>query len=358
MFKVISRWYQRMFSDPEAVAMALVLVIGFVSLYFLGDLLAPLLIALVLAYLLDWPVSFLASHGFKRGLASAVVLLVFFLIATFTVLRVLPTVWGQGMNLIAEYPVMLNSSQQWLEQLPQQYPEFIDGALVESVVDNVRTRLMGVGEQMLQSSFASIVNLATVMVYSVLVPLMVFFMLSDKTLLINSVTRFLPNDRRLLTQVWSEMNGQVINYIRGKAIEILVVGGTSYIVFAVMDLRYSALLGVLVGLSVLIPFIGAFAVTIPVAMVGLFQWGLSPQFGYLILAYGIIQMIDGNVLVPVLFSEAVNLHPLAIIVAVLVFGGLWGFWGVFFAIPLATLVKAVMNAWPHGEKAEEELPQP
>ncbi len=104
-------------------------------------------------------------------------------------------------------------------------------------------------------------------------------------------------------------------------------------------------------------WIGAFAVTLPVAMVGLFQWGLSPQFGYLILAYGIIQVIDGNVLVPILFSEAVNLHPLAIIVAVLVFGGLWGFWGVFFAIPLATLVKAVMNAWPHHiEKVEDSEP--
>ncbi|GGB09274.1 AI-2E family transporter [Agarivorans gilvus] len=358
MFKVLSNWYHRTFTDPEAVAMALVLLIGFTLIYFMGDLLAPLLIALVLAYLLDWPVSFLANHGFRRGLASALVLLVFFLIATFAVLRILPTVWGQGVNLLSEYPVMLNSSQQWLESLPQRYPEFIDGALIEAVVSNVRSRLMGVGEQLLQSSFSSIVNLATVMVYSVLVPLMVFFMLSDKKTLLGSVSRFLPNDRRLIVQVWAEMNGQVVNYIRGKAIEILVVGCISYVVFAVMDLRYSALLAVLVGLSVLIPFIGAFAVTLPVAMVGLFQWGVSPQFGYLILAYGVIQVIDGNVLVPLLFSEAVNLHPLAIIMAVLVFGGLWGFWGVFFAIPLATLVKAVINAWPHhNAQPEEQSPQ-
>ncbi|MFA0500414.1 AI-2E family transporter, partial [Vibrio sp. 10N.222.46.A1] len=113
-----------------------------------------------------------------------------------------------------------------------------------------------------------------------------------------------------------------------------------------LDLRYSALLAVAVGFSVLIPYIGAAAVTVPVAIVGLFQWGLEPQFYWLLLAYGIIQALDGNVLVPVLFSEAVNLHPVAIIVAVLVFGGLWGFWGVFFAIPLATLVKAVWNALP------------
>ena len=62
--------------------------------------------------------------------------------------------------------------------------------------------------------------------------------------------------------------------------------------------------------------------------------------------YAVIQALDGNVLVPLLFSEVVNLHPVAIIVAVLIFGGLWGFWGVFFAIPLATLFKAILRAWP------------
>lgn len=148
------------------------------------------------------------------------------------------------------------------------------------------------------------------------------------------------------------MNEQILNYIRGKVIEILIIGVATYIPFALMGLRYSALLAVAVGFSVLIPYIGAAAVTVPVAMVALFQWGLTPEFTWLMVAYLVIQALDGNLLVPLLFSEAVNLHPVAIIVAVLVFGGLWGFWGVFFAIPLATLVKAVLNAWPK----REELP--
>lgn len=162
----------------------------------------------------------------------------------------------------------------------------------------------------------------------------------------------LPKNRKLANKVWHEMNEQISNYIRGKVLEILIVGGVSYVTFALLDLRYSALLAVAVGLSVLIPYIGAAAVTVPVAIVGLFQWGLTPPFYWLLLAYGIIQALDGNVLVPVLFSEAVNLHPVAIIVAVLVFGGLWGFWGVFFAIPLATLVKAVWHALPSTEENE------
>ena len=67
---------------------------------------------------------------------------------------------------------------------------------------------------------------------------------------------------------------------------------------------------------------------------------------WLMISYLFLQFLDGNVLVPVLFSDAVNLHPIAIIVAILVFGGLWGFWGVFFAIPFATLIKALINIWP------------
>ncbi len=64
------------------------------------------------------------------------------------------------------------------------------------------------------------------------------------------------------------------------------------------------------------------------------------------IVYLVLQALDGNVLVPLLFSEVVKLHPIAIILAILVFGGLWGFWGVFFAIPLATLAHAVIRAWP------------
>jgi putative permease len=113
-----------------------------------------------------------------------------------------------------------------------------------------------------------------------------------------------------------------------------------------MGLNFSMLLGFLVGISVLVPYVGAVVMTFPVALVAYFQFGWSGDLAWIIVAYGIIQALDGNVLVPLLFSEVVNLHPIAIIVAVLFFGGIWGFWGVFFAIPLAILFQAVLKAWP------------
>jgi len=116
------------------------------------------------------------------------------------------------------------------------------------------------------------------------------------------------------------------------------------------------LLAVLVGLSVLIPYVGAAVVTIPVILIAWFQWGWSGDFIYVVTIYLVIQALDGNLLVPLLFSEVVNIHPVAIIVAVLFFGGLWGVWGVFFAIPLATLVHAVLVAWPKSDNGEVAAP--
>ena len=105
-------------------------------------------------------------------------------------------------------------------------------------------------------------------------------------------------------------------------------------------------MGLLVGLSVLIPFVGAAVVTLPVFLVSVIQFGWTWDLAVIMIVYGVIQFLDGNVLVPLLFSEVVDLHPITIIVAVLAFGGLWGVWGVFFAIPLATLIKAIYKAWP------------
>ena len=152
--------------------------------------------------------------------------------------------------------------------------------------------------------------------------------------------------RRLITQVWHEVDGQLSRYIRGKLIEIIAVAVVSAITFLLFDLEYAILLGFLVGLSTLIPYVGAIVVTVPVFALSLVQFGLTPLFWSLLFTYALIHIIDGQLLVPFLFSEALQLHPLAIFLAILVFGGLGGFWGVFFAIPLATLVKAILNAWP------------
>jgi putative permease len=185
------------------------------------------------------------------------------------------------------------------------------------------------------------------MIYLFLVPFMVFFFLKDKDIILNWFLQFMPRERHLTVRVWKEVDIQIGNYVHGKFVEVFILWFISYVAYSVLGLNYAMLLAVLMGLSVIIPYVGATLVTFPVLGVAYLQWGLElDEFMYLVIAYSIIQALDGVVLVPLLFSEAVNLHPVAIIVAILFFGGLWGFWGVFFAIPLATVVKSVLTAWP------------
>ena len=195
-------------------------------------------------------------------------------------------------------------------------------------------------------SLSSIPDLVALLIYLVLVPILVFFFLKDRKALVGSFARMLPPQRPMMIRIWQEVNQQCANYVRGKALEILIVGAVTYVAFKFLGMPYAALLALLVGLSVVIPYIGAAVVTVPVAVIALFAFGWSSQFIWVMVVYGIIQALDGNVLVPILFSEVNNLHPVAIIVAVLFFGGIWGLWGVFFAIPLATMLKAVFAAWP------------
>ena len=105
------------------------------------------------------------------------------------------------------------------------------------------------------------------------------------------------------------------------------------------------LLSVFTGLSVILPYIGVTVMYLPVILISFFQWGVSAEMAYAVIAYSVIQLFDGNLLAPLLLSGVVNLHPVAVIIAILVFGGFWGIWGLFFAIPLATLVNAIIKAW-------------
>ena len=356
MFNVLVSWYRRRFSDPAAVTLFLMLLAGFLTLYFFSDLIGPILVALVLAYLLEWPTQHLMRIGCSRTVAATFVLLLFIGVMLLLLTGLLPSIVRQGLNLAKEAPIMLSNVKEYLQRLPQAYPDLADVTLVETLLNSLQGRLVGVGESLVTASLSSLINIVVLMIYFVLVPIMVFFMLKDKGVLLAGVRRFLPSNRALANQVWLEMNIQIMNYIRGKVLHILLISLVNYLVFYVMGINYALLLGVGVGLSVLIPYVGAVMITVPVVVVALFQWGLSPDLAYLLLAYGIVQALDANLVVPLLFSEAMNLHPIAIIIAVLIFGGLWGFWGVFFAIPLATLVKAVLRAWPGQPSKKESVP--
>lgn len=353
----IRAWFERHLSDPQVMGLAVVLFAGFFIIFLTGEMLAPVIASIIIAYLLEGLVGVFERNGLPRLVAVLVVFLGFIAFMAFVTFALLPLLSRQATQLFQLLPEILTSGQDELMRLPKRYPELFSEAQIRDLIGTIRIEALSYGQHVVSLSVSSVVSVITITVYLFLMPLLVFFFLKDKVRIVHWLARFLPKDRSLLSQVWVEVDRQIGNYVRGKFIEILIVWVVTYLTFVIMDMRFAMLLGVLVGISVLIPYIGAAAVTVPVAILAYFQWGVSPEFWSLLVAYGIIQALDGNVLVPLLFSEAVDLHPVAIIVAVLVFGGVWGFLGVFFAIPLATLVQAVLKAWPTLKSDDDEIPR-
>ncbi|MCK9604934.1 MAG: AI-2E family transporter [Methylomonas sp.] len=350
-------FFHRFLPNSQVVSLAISLMVGSVLIYCLSGLLMPVFASIILAYLLEGLVGKAERRLVPRIIAVHVVFFAFLTILGFVLFVLVPMVSEQTVQLVQRIPEMVSSAQSQIMRLPEIYPEFITQARIREIMFSIQQDLLKYGQDVISGSAQSFAGLLAAVIYLFLVPMMVFFCLKDKDLLIGWFAQFFPRDMSLTMRVWQEVDSQIANYVRGKFVEVFILWAASYLTFSMLHLNYAMLLAVLMGLSVVIPYVGATLVTFPVLGVAYVQWGVSggDEFMYVLIAYSVIQAIDGVVLVPLLFSEAVNLHPIAIIVAILFFGGLWGFWGVFFAIPLATLVKAVITAWPQAGEVSADL---
>jgi putative permease len=283
----------------------------------------------------------LIKYNMSQKLSLSITLIVFFGFYL-SLFMALPSIGTEINNLLQNLPIIVSSFQQNLIEMNNYFSE--------EEIDQIFANLSNQISVLLSSALGQLAGTISLMfnaiLYAIMIPLMVFFFLKDKNVLLPIAAVILPKDNRLMKSVFAEMNDQLFNYVTGKFLEMIIIASASYALFAILGLPYAILIAILVGLSVIIPIFGAILVTIPVVLVGLYEWGLTENFYWLLGVYLLIQILDGNVLVPILFSNRNNLHPVIIIISVLFFGGIWGFWGLFFAIPLATFIKAIINSWP------------
>ena len=346
MIKLIKDWYEDNFTDPNQVSLALVLIFSVIVTYILVQTIAPILVAIVLAYMLEG----LVQHLIKitkatRHFSVIVVFFLFLIISILTLFMLLPLLLDQLTLLVKSLPEIFNKSKQLILGLYDEN-EYIPKDYIDNIFLGLQGETSKVGNSIFTFSLASAGGLFAIIVYAILVPIMIFFMLFDKETINSWIARFFPKKLELTRRAYSELNLKIGNYIRCKFIEIMIVWISSFILFFALGLNYSLLLSFLCGLSVIIPYVGMIAVTIPIILVAYFQWALGSEFWYVIIGHLLIQAVDGNVVVPILFSDAVNIHPFAILLSILFFGSVWGIWGVFFAIPLAVLISTILNVWP------------
>ncbi|WP_116964029.1 AI-2E family transporter [Fastidiosibacter lacustris] len=350
MIKYLRQWYQKKFDSNEPAVFIVVTFIAVLIINFFGGLLAPILAGVVIAYLLEAVVSLLSRRlKVNRSIAVYLVFLAFISVVIAILLFVLPALMHQAGQFLQSIPEQINNLHASLLKLSQKYPNIITSEQIKegiSAISNIKfDKIAGISQYLIKFSLVSLSSIFAWLVYLFIVPLLAFFFLKDKERIARWFVNMLPNERGALEEVWADVRPQLGNYVKGKTIECLIVTLATYIGFIMFGLNYALLLAILVGLSVFIPYIGMVIVTIPIVLIGLSQFGFTSQFFYMLLVYLIIQGLDGNLLVPLLFSEALSLHPVAVIASVLVFGGIWGFWGLFFAIPLAALINSGVKMW-------------
>lgn len=345
---VLTLWFRRTFADPQAVTLVLLLLAGFLVLAFFGRMLAPVIASLVVAYLLEGAVSLLCRYGMPRLAAVVLVSLLFVGLMLGLFLVLVPLLLTQIAQLAQQLPSVYVQAQALLMTLPDRYPDLVSRQQIGDLSDRLGTEVFGYAQSALVYSVAWLPTLVTIATYLVLLPMLVFFFLKDKDRMLGWVLGFLPKDRPLVNRVWHEANAKVGGYVRGKFYGIVIVAVVSYLTYLALGLQFSVLLAVATGVSALIPYIGAMLAAIPVAIAAYAQWGFGDELLWVGIAYMVLQAVDGYILAPLLTAGTADLHPNAVVIAILIFGGLWGFWGVFFAVPLASVVQAVLTAWPRA----------
>ena len=311
--EILQDWANRVFGHYEALVLVALIAIGLLLLIYLGAYLAPILTGLVVAFALSGVVKRLVDWRVPKLLAILLVMIVFIgvIVALFVV--ILPLVWTQLQTFATQLPELVLALQTGVNDLVEAYPDLIPATVTTTISAEVQSHLTDWSAMLLQKTVQQLPNLIMFVIFLILVPISLFLFLRDRELMLNFIKNRLPTDRPLLDQVGSETLIQMGRYVRGKLLEILIVGSVCYIAFLLLDLQYAALLALLVGLSVIIPFIGAAVVTIPLVLVALFQFGWTFDFAIVVIVYAVIQTLDANVLVPFLFSETNDLHPIVII---------------------------------------------
>jgi putative permease len=345
MKQILRRWVKHYFSDPQVMILIILLAVGFVLILALGRMLIPVFVSIIIALLLDSVIEWLQRFHVRRAVAVYLVFFLFLILFLDILIILLPLISHQIGELVSDLPDMVNIVKSELTLLPRKYSGIVSEERITQLIFLLSSEFNNIGKNIIKLSVSSVRGLIEVLVYMVLVPFLVFFFLKDKQTITDWLKKFLPEERGLAVLVWDEVYDQFFNYLRGKVLEILFVWAINYAAFALIGLKYSLILSLLVGIAVLVPYIGSAVMFVPVILIAFFQWGVGTQMLSIAAAYALLHALDGNIIAPLLLSRVVKIHPIAIIVAILVFGGIWGFWGLVFAIPLATLLHAVLKAW-------------
>lgn len=311
------------------------------TLWFLGDVLLPFVLGAAIAYCLDPIADRLEALGLNRMLATITITLLGAVIFVVMALLVIPTLIRQTEDLFRIAPQLFQNVQEFLSQ---RFPDLLEeGSTLRQSMSSLTETLSQKGGQVLNQVLTSALTLLNVVVLIVLVPVITFYLLLDWDNLVGRIDSLLPRDHApTIRRIASDIDRTLASFIRGQGTVCLILGTYYAVGLMLAGLQFGLVVGAVAGLITFIPYVGAVVGGGLAVGLALFQfWG---EWGWIALIAGIFmlgQFIEGNILTPNLVGQSVGLHPVWLIFALSVFGGLFGFVGMLIAVPLAAALGVI-----------------
>lgn len=305
-----------------------------------SGLFLPILLSLIATFLLDPAVQFLEGERISRTAAIFIVYLL--LLACFLLLMMLigPPDWkGMFTALKADFPRYIARAIEYLKQLLaglQVHFPFIEKYDLPGTLSTSAQQFFGL---VLKETPKSAMRIGSLLL---LVPLFTFFFLRDSKRIVRGLITLTPNRYfEMVLDLYDHVSWQLAHFIRGRIVEALIIGIVVYLGLSLTDIRYAPILGVIAGITNLLPYIGPLIGMIPGILIALVDLGLGAEFWWIVCVYLLIAQIilDNFVLIPILISRVSNLHPLWVILAIVMGGKLYGVIGMIIGVPIASIIK-------------------
>ncbi|UOA26387.1 AI-2E family transporter [Pseudosulfitobacter sp. DSM 107133] len=316
-------------------------VVFFVLLWALGDVLVPFLLGGAIAYFLDPVADRLERMGASRVLATAIITLVALLLFVLMALLVVPTLVSQSVQLFNTAPDLARNFGTFLTE---RFPSLLDAdSTLRQSLDSIAATVQERGGELVTTALSSAASLINIALLFVIVPVVSVYLLLDWDNMVARVDELLPRDHApTIRKLAGQIDKTLASFIRGMGTVCLILGTYYAIALMLVGLQFGLVVGFVAGLITFIPYLGALIGGALAIGLGLFQfWGDWVSLGLVAGIFVIGQVIEGNFLTPKLVGNSVGLHPVWLILALSVFGTLFGFVGMLVAVPVAAALGVV-----------------
>jgi len=327
-------------SNPSQRIIAAAIVFAF--LYFASDVVVTLLLSVLLAYFLDPVVGLFERIRIPRALGSLVVMLA--VTALFAGLGYLVVLRAD--QFLADWPRYSSALRHVTTAFDRQLAVVEKGVdAIAPAADKGRTPPRTIEPPPVREwLLRGVGSLYSVLVVATFLPFLVFFMLAAKPRIWKATIDLFPADHQeRVRETLDQLGSMLRSFVVGNAVVAVILMLLSWGFFLMIHLNYPFLAGCVSGLLNLVPYLGAVLAWVPAFLIGLAQWNtISPYLGAAA-ALTFLHIVGLNVLMPAIVGRRVHLNALAVTVALLFWGWLWGAIGLILAIPITATVKVICD---------------